>query len=298
VLPDDLRLFIAVAEERSLSAVARTIRSTPSTVSRRISALEMEFGAKLISRTTRQLSLTTAGQIVLERSRRIVRDIDALRDELIQAQEKPTGTLKISASVGFGGRYVAPLLGEFRRRYPKVWIDLRLEDQRIDLVAGEADVAIRIGRLPDSQLRHVSLASLHRVACASPEYLRFRGRPSIPGDLLQHDCIVVSAAGRAGGAWQFRSAKALQLRPIVTVSSHEAAWAAALSGAGVAHLPWWLVAKEMQSGSLKRLLSDFEQSDASGVHVLWVGQAPAKVRVFVAFLRERIRSEDLMPPGG
>jgi DNA-binding transcriptional LysR family regulator len=103
-------LFIAVAEERSLSAAARTIRSTPSTVSRRISAVEMEFGAKLISRTTRQLSLTTAGQIVLERSRQIVRDIDALRDEVIQAQEKPTGTLKISASVGFGGRYVAPLL--------------------------------------------------------------------------------------------------------------------------------------------------------------------------------------------
>jgi LysR family transcriptional activator of dmlA len=298
MLPDDLKLFIVVAQERSLSAAARTIRSTPSTVSRRISALEMEFGASLINRTTRQLSLTSAGQIVLERSRQIVRDIDALRDELSQAQEKPTGTLKISASVGFGGRYVAPLLGEFRRRYPQVRIDLRLEDERIDLVAGEADVAIRVGTLPDSQLRHVSLASLHRVACASPAYVRFRGRPSIPGDLLQHDCIVVRAAGRAGGAWQFRDTKALQFRPVVTVSSHEAASAAALSGAGVAHLPWWLVAKQMQSGSLERLLPDFEQPDVGGVHVLWVGQAPARVRVFVAFLRERIRSDDLMRPQG
>lgn len=293
MLTDDLKLFLAIADAGSLSAAARLNRTSPSTVSRRISSLEEQLGTKLASITTRHFSLTAAGRILVERGTSIVREIDDLREALVQMQSEPNGLLRVSASVGFGGRYIAPLLGEFRRRCPNIWIDLRLEDELSDLAAGEADVAIRIGRLADSQLRHVSLAPLHRIACASPNYLMEYGRPRTPMELAEHDCIMVSSAGQRGGAWRFRGVRALKLEPRISVSSHEAAAVTVLSGAGIAHLPSWLISAELRTGRLERLLGEYENASAGGVHLLWQNRAPARVQAFVTFIREKIRPEEL-----
>lgn len=288
MLTEDLNLFAIVSELGTLSAAARIARTNPSTVSRRIAALEGEVGVKLFNRTTRRLALTPEGRIFLDRCIPFLRELEDVRTGLREGHAEPSGLVRISSSIGFGSRYLAPLVGEFRRLHPAVGIDLRLQDERIDLTTNEADIAVRIGRLPDSSLRTVRLASLRRIACASPSYLALRGQPECPADLLKHECILVGTAGQSGGAWRFRETRALRIEPQLTVSSHEAATIACLSGAGIAHLPSWLVAAEIEHGRLVRLLEPYEIASNGGVHLLWRDHAPAKVRTLVAFLRERI----------
>jgi len=289
---DTLRLFVMISESGSLSRAAQLARTTPSTVSRRIAALEDELGVSLISRTTRRLALTEAGEKLLARCGPLISEFDAIRIELRETQSEPSGHLRVSASTGFGGRYLVPLLGEFRRTYPAIWVDVRLEDKQADLVANEADIAIRVGRLPDSSLRSCALGSLQRIACASPSYFLNRPPPKDPADLADHECIIVGSAGRNGGAWRFRGGSTLRLEPRLIVSSHEAAGAAAVTGAGIAHLPWWLVDEDLKTGRLERVLERYEQPSSGGVYLVWRDRAPAKVRAFVSFLRERIGLRD------
>lgn len=285
---DDLEFFLAITDACTLSAAARMTHTTPSTISRRLTALEQNLGAKLVNRTTRQLTLTDEGKTLLERARPLLRELDQIRSELREAQEKPNGMLRVSASIGFGSRYIAPLVGEFRRLHPKIMLDLRLENERVNLNANEADVAIRVGRLADSALRSVKLASLHRVACASPVYLNSRGRPAHPEALADHECITVGAADRAGGAWRFSGWGPHHPDPTLILSSHEAAATAAIAGAGIAHLPLWLVACDFENRRLERVLEAYEAASSGGVYLLWQERPAAKVRAFVDFLRARI----------
>lgn len=285
---EDLELFLLVSEAGTLSTAAHIARTTPSSVSRRMTTLETAFGAKLLSRTTRRLTLTTEGELLRHRIAPLLREIDQIRADIRQAHDQLSGLLRVSASVGFGGRYVAPLMGEFRRRYPAISLDLVLSDDKADIVANEVDVAIRVGRLADSALRSLKLASLNRIACASPAYLDRRGRPERPVDLEAHECIVVGMAGRSNGAWRFAHTGAYQPGPGLTVSSHEAASTAALATAGIAHLPLWMVADDLRSGRLERVLHDYEEKNAGGVYLLWRDGTSAKVRAFVDFVRERI----------
>jgi DNA-binding transcriptional LysR family regulator len=290
---DDLKLFLAITDARTLSAAARLARTTPSTVSRRMTALEQDLGAKLLNRTTRRLTLTDEGMVLLDRIRPLLSELDQIRSDLREAQGEANGVLRVSASIGFGGRYIAPLVGEFRRLHPKVLLDLRLEDERVNLNANEADVAVRVGRMPDSALRSVKLASLHRVACASPAYLDCRGRPAHPEALVAHECIIVGPAGRSGGAWRFSGSGPYNPEPKLIVSSHEAAAIASVAGAGVAHLPLWMVATDLRDGRLERILDAYEETSSGGVYLLWQERPPAKVRAFVDFLRARIVTNEV-----
>lgn len=293
---EDLRLFVSICDRGSLSAAARHARISPSTVSRRIAALEDAFGTKLLSKSTRRLAVTAAGRTLADGGRTIIQQLDDLRAELSEAESQPHGLLRISASTGFGGRYIAPLMGEFRRLYPGISVNLQLDNNVVDLVADDADIAIRVGVLPPSQLRHVLLGRLHRIACASPAYLAQHPSLRRPEDLSAHECIGVTAASQTSSAWRFLDTPR-RIDARLTVSSHEAAAAAAVAGAGIAHLPFWLVREELERGDLERVLAKFEVPEAGGVHLLWHERPPARVRAFVAFLRQHIRAEDLSPTG-
>jgi DNA-binding transcriptional LysR family regulator len=260
-----------------------------------LAALEEAFGAKLLSKSTRRLALTAAGRTLAEASRGLVQQFDDLRAQLNDAEREPSGLLRISASTGFGGRYVAPLMGEFRQLYPGISVELHLSNDLVDLVADEADVAIRVGALAHSQLRHVLLGPLHRVACASPAYLALRGRPARAEDLADHDCIIVRLPGRPGDAWHFRGARFRKLDAPLVANSHEAAVAMARSGAGIVHLPYYLVRDELERGELEQVLAGFDMPEIGGVHLLWHERPPARVKAFIQFIRHRIRAADLMP---
>lgn len=290
--PSELPLFVLIAETGSFSATGRKAGLAASSVARRLDALEKELGVRLVNRSTRRLGLTDAGLELLDRARAIISHLDEARTAVVGRDRGPSGLLRVTASFGFGRRHVAPALGEFARLYPALNVELRLEDGFADLIEQGVDLAIRIGRLPDSNLRQVRLAGVRRVACASPGYVGRRGVPQTPEELQDHDCIMVGGGVGLEGAWRFGSGRTPRLTPRISVNSPEGVAAAAVGGAGIAHLPTWMVAEELRLGRLVELLSTFEAPPdrRNGLHLVWPKNEPAKTRAFAEFMKGRVGS--------
>lgn len=297
-LPADLDLFVAVCRAGSFSAVARSEGLSVSSVSRRIDALEAELGARLLHRSTRRIRLTEAGSALLERSRPLLASIEALRMEIRGAHTQPTGRLRVSASTSFGHRHVAPIVSAFLDSHRDMTVELRLEDAYVDLIESEVDVAVRIGRLADSQLHQVRLAPLRRIACASPSYLSRFGAPAHPRELAHHACLMVAGGVGREGAWRFKDQGPELLRPRFVTNSPEAAAAAARAGAGIAHLPSWTVAEDIAVGRLVPVLEAFAPPPAplAGVHLVWLPEPSARVRAFINFFRKQFAASTRAPP--
>jgi DNA-binding transcriptional LysR family regulator len=287
--PADLSLFVAAVEAGSLSSAARAAGLAPSSVQRRIEGLERALGARLLNRSSRGLSVTEAGGAFLAGARNVLDDLRALRESVEARSGGPRGRLRVAASVTFGRRYVAPLIGAFLAEHPEIALDLQLEDGVTDLVGQGYDLAVRIGRLPASELRCVSLAPVRRICCASPDYLARQGGPHDPAGLADHDGVVVAEGVGAEGAWRFLGGRGAP-RPRVRVSTPDAACAAALGGAGVAHLPAWVVVDHLRSGELVRLLADFEKpaDRRHAINLVWPKGPSAGARAFIAHLRRGI----------
>src|SRR4051812_19356181 len=183
-----LSLFVAVVESRSFSAAGRILDLSPSAVSRAIDRIEARLGVRLLLRSTRALSLTAEGQAYLLAARRILADLDDAEQQIAD-QGSPRGRLRVSAALSHGRLCVVPLLGKFAALYPDILIDMALTDTLVDVVAGQADVAIRFGPLPDSTLTARKLGETGRVIVASPEYLATLGTPEKPEDLHGHNCL-------------------------------------------------------------------------------------------------------------
>ncbi len=187
---NSMELFVDVVAAGSFSEAGRRRGLAASSVTRNLNALEDELGARLLNRTTRKLSLTEAGRLYHERSRRILADVEDAKLSVTQLEAAPRGTLRLNVPVAFGTMHIAPALPEFLARYPAVQIDLDMTDAFIDLVEQGVDLAVRIGELEDSSLIARRLARNHRVICASPAYLQSAGVPREPADLRQHSCLI------------------------------------------------------------------------------------------------------------
>ncbi|MET3666558.1 LysR family transcriptional regulator [Caulobacter sp. 1776] len=290
LIASDLELFFAVAASGGFSAAGRRVGLSPSATARRIEAFEQRLGARLFKRSTRGLGLTEAGRVLAEQGGDLAARAAALEARLGEAEQRPTGLLRVSASHGFGRRYVAPHLGAFRQAFPDVRVDLRLEDQFVDLIEEGVDLAVRIGRLPDSTLRVQTLGPARRVLCASPDYLTRRGAPARPIDLEAHDCIVVGQGVGGQAAWRFSGGRFWPSSPAIVVSTPEAAVAAALGGGGLAHTPNWLTADHLARGELVAVMADLAApaEPGHGVHLVWPERPPAKTTAFVNFLKGRL----------
>src|SRR5256886_11815578 len=186
--------FVRVVDAGSLSAAARSLPSSLTSVSRQIAALEQHFGTRLLLRTTRQLALTDEGRILYERAKAIISEVKEIEAALSRGLHQPSGRIRVASPSLMGRLVIAPLLAEFLRRYPALSIDLLLVDRAVDLVEEDIHLAIRIGRLRDSQLVARKLADLRMIVCASPAYLGRRGVPEAPGDLAHTDCLGFSDA--------------------------------------------------------------------------------------------------------
>jgi DNA-binding transcriptional LysR family regulator len=292
LISTELTLFLAVAEAGGFSAAARKLGVSPSTAARRIEAFEQGLGTRLFKRSTRGLGLTEAGRALVEEGGALAVSARALADQLSHAETQPSGLLRVTASTSFGRRHIAPRLGAFRLAYPQLRVELRLEDGFVDLIETGLDMAIRIGRLPDSTLRCVTLGPVTRRLCASPEYLSRRDAPRRPADLGEHDCIVVGQGVGGHLAWRFQGGRFWPAAPAITVSTPDAAVAVALGGAGLAHLPSWLVAEHLERGDLIPVLAQFDlpPERGAGVHLVWPERPPAKTTAFAAFLKEELAS--------
>jgi DNA-binding transcriptional LysR family regulator len=196
-----LALFTAIVEHGSFSAAGRALAMSPSAVSRAVDRIEERLGVRLLLRSTRALSLTAEGHAYLQAARRILTDLNDA-EQLIADQGAPRGRLRISAALSHGRLCVVPLLGRFAALYPGILIDIALTDALVDVAAGQADVAVRFGPLPDSSLTARKLGQTGRVIVASPDYLARYGTPEAPEDLLHHNCLNFNFR-RAEPVWPF-----------------------------------------------------------------------------------------------
>jgi len=288
----ELEVFSTVAQSGSFSAAGRALGLTPSAVSRTIDRIETRLGVRLMLRTTRVLTLTAEGQAYLSAARRILADLDDA-EQSIADQGAPRGRVRVSAALAHGRMTVVPLLGEFVRRYPHILVDISLTDAVVDVAAGQADVAIRFGRLADSPLTARRLGDTGRTIVASPAYLARRGTPRTPEELHDHDCLNFNFR-RVEPVWPFRRDGrdyALTVKGSVEANNGETLTQLALAGVGVTRVGNFSVAEAIDDGRLVPLLEDFNPGDREPIHAVFVGGAnmPARVRVFVDFLAERLR---------
>ncbi|KPA95247.1 LysR family transcriptional regulator [Pseudomonas asplenii] len=288
----EMEVFVKVAQAGSLSAAARALGLTPSAVSRIIARTEQRIGTRLLLRTTRAITFTAEGEAYLRGARRILADMNEV-EEAITDQGVPRGRLRVSAALAHGRLTVVPLIAAFSARYPKILVDLMLGDEVVDILGGQADVALRFGHLPDSPLSARCIGETGQVVVASPGYLERHGVPREPEDLLKHNCLRFSFR-RAEPDWPFlRDGQhfSLKIAGNIECSSGEALTQLALLGAGIARIGAFSVADELKSGRLVPLLEAYNPGDREPIHAVFVGGTAmtARVRVFVDFLLEHHR---------
>jgi DNA-binding transcriptional LysR family regulator len=257
-----MRLFAEVVDGGSFSAAARSLGIAPSSVARSIGALEDELGVRLLNRTTRKLSLTEAGRLYHERSKRILVEVDDARLSVTQLEAEPRGTLRLSMPVAFGRLHIAPALPEFLRDYPAVQIDCSLTDAFVDLVEEGVDLAIRIGELQDSSLIARRLAANARVICGSPGYFERAGTPRTPQELGGHNCLVYKRQSNRA-TWRLRDRERtyeIEVRGSLWANNADALHTAALAGVGLAILPTWMVGADLRRGALEVAFADCQVS--------------------------------------
>ncbi|MFI7865067.1 LysR family transcriptional regulator [Ectopseudomonas khazarica] len=286
----EMLVFVTVAEQGSLSAAARALGLTPSAVSRIIVRTEQRLGARLLLRTTRALTFTAEGEAYLRGARRILADLAEV-EEAIADQGVPRGRLRVSAALGHGRMTIVPLVAAFIARYPNITVDLSLGDEVVDILGGQADVAVRFGHLPDSPLTARRIGETGQVVVASPAYLERHGTPQQPEDLLQHNCLRFNFR-RAEPNWPFiREGQGFSLKVCgnIECSSGEALAQLAREGAGITRIGEFSVTEDLQRGDLVPLLQAFNPGDREPIHAVFVGGTamPARVRVFVDFLVEQ-----------
>lgn len=294
--PDDIlgmAFFARVVEARSFSDAARALGVSKSAVSARVARLEERLGVRLLHRTTRRLALTADGVRLYERCARVVAEADEAAEIGAGASAVPRGNLRIHAPSGFGQLYLTDVVGEFMRTHPGIRIDLRLSDHHPDLTADEVDVAIVVaGRLADSGLTTRKIASVRVAVCAAPSYLRRKGIPFRPQDLVLHDCVSHSIRQGTDDLRFQTDEGAVSMSSLSRLVTDDVRFLreAAVGGLGVVMLPELMVVDDLRAGRLHRVLDDF-QSIELGIHALHPhGRlAPASVRAFVDYLASAFR---------
>ncbi len=283
-----MSLFVAAVEAGSLSAAARRFGVPLATVSRKVSDLERHLNTRLLNRSTRRLTPTDAGQAYLAACRRILDDVGEAERIAAGEYSSPTGDLAITAPVVFGRLHVLPVVTGFLAAYPDVNIRLTLADRITQLVEDHFDLAVRIGRLPDSSLVAISVGSIRRVVCASPAYLAEHGTPTTLADLETHSCVTLEQLASAA-TWSFakgRTEVPVQVRSRLQVNTAEAAIDAAIAGVGLTRVLSYQIEAPLRSGALRVLLREFEPEPwpVSLVHA-GGGLLPVKLRAFLDFAR-------------
>ena len=299
-----LRFFLVVASAPSLAAASRSLDVSRSAVTQRLSQLEARLRCRLIHRTTRQIRLTEEGQLLLTRARSILENLDEIADVLSNRRDVVSGHLRISAPLGFGRRFITPLVAVFRQRNPAVSITLTLTDRPAVAVAAEGnwDLIVNIGELKNSSLVMVHLAPNERIACAAPAYLAAQGEPSLPADLGAHSCLALRQNEEDVTLWRFldrhKKSIAVRIAPSMASNDGETIRAWALDGLGIMVRSEWDVVEDLRAGRLTRILPRYRLPSADVVALLGKrGNRTARVNAFLKLLQDRLRPIPWRPLG-
>jgi DNA-binding transcriptional LysR family regulator len=286
-----LAVFARAAESGSFSRAARELGLSQPSVSRIIGELETRLGVTLLLRTTRRITVTDAGALFLDRAREILAEIEDAEDAA-RGIDSLRGTIRLAIPVIYGTREIIPRLPKFLAAHPLLRVEMAVTDERQDLVAEGADVAIRLGELKDSVFGARKLETLERMLAASPVYLKARGTPKTPADLASHDCIF--GPGNFGRAsWSFRrngTETSVDVRGRIHTNSGPGLFASLMAGLGISMASTVMCQAEIKAGTLVPLLRQYK-IDPVDVHAIFPGgpRPSTKVRALVDFLAREIR---------
>jgi DNA-binding transcriptional LysR family regulator len=293
---EQIEAFAAIAEHGGIGAAARALGRDPSVISRRLDALELRLGARLLSRTTRRVAVTEVGAAYLQRVRGILSELSEADIEAKAGAATPQGLLRLSLPAAFAQRWIAPWLPDFVTAYPALQLELLHSDHFVDLVAEGFDAVVRIGDLTDSSLVSRRLATFETVLCAAPAYVARHGMPAHPDDLVRHLCLTYPKP-RFFPDWPLTSGSERVVHRVtsrIMSDEGEGLLAMCCRGAGIMVATEWMIGQELADGRLVRVLPDWRFDFEGAVHlVLPPGRlVPAKVRVFV----DRLVQELTPPP--
>jgi DNA-binding transcriptional LysR family regulator len=286
-----MHTLVAAVDAGSLSAASRALNTPLPTVSRRVSDLEAHLGAQLLVRTSRKLILTEAGEAFVAVARRLLDELGDAERAASGEYRAPRGELLVTAPIMFGKQHVAPIIHAFLAAYPEVNVRLVLSDQVIDLVETHVDVAVRIGRLPDSDLIARQVGHVRWLICASPTYLARRGEPVTPEALANHDCIAFEGL-QSYRNWTIGSgaaARSISIRPRFSVNTADAVIEAAAAGLGIARVMSYQAATAISVGRVATILRGLPP-DPIPVNLVHQFQRvqPLKRRAFLDFVVPRL----------
>ncbi len=287
---DSMRLFVRVAELGSFSAVAQQMNVERSVVTRKVAALETHLGAKLLARSTRRLSLTSAGAPYLEKCREILSLVEAAEAGLTENRQAPRGHIRITLPFSFGIHQLMPMFGDFMTANPEISIELEFNDRRANLIEGGFDLAIRItDRLGPGDVAR-KIGSSQGVVVAAPEYLKRHGRPKHPSELINHECFGYLLATRS--SWAFVIDGEIQWFPVsgrLEANSGDALLVTTIRGLGISNAPTFIVEKAVREHKLEILLPKFAAPEM-GIYAVFPSNryVPHRVRSLVEYLAQRI----------
>lgn len=294
--------FMTVVAEGSFSKAGDRLGIGRSAVSRGVQKLESQLGARLLSRTTRSLALTSEGEIFHARCHPGIAHISQAIEDLRDLRDgPPRGSLRISAPVGFGRRVVAPLLWDFQSRYPEIELDLLLSDAHADFVSDRIDISFRNGRMEDSQIIAKQIVPMQKLLCVSSDYARSLGTPQSLDDLVHRECINFRLASGRLCEWEFRvQGEVRKLTPVsrVTFNDAELVLQAVLQGQGIAQMAGYQVCGLLREGRLVSCMPQYAPDD-SGHFICYPSRQhlPSRVRVFVDHMTAAIRAQELQCAG-
>ncbi|MGB1092030.1 MAG: LysR family transcriptional regulator [Oceanobacter sp.] len=291
---EGIREFVAVAEQGGFTRAAERLGISVAQVSRQVSALEDRLNTELLHRTTRKVTLTEAGQRFFQHCQPLLEGLTEAERAVSSYQQNPVGEIKLTAPITMGESQIAPLLLSFMQQYPKINVRLNLTNQTLDLLEGGYDLAIRIGKLPDSSLKARQLSSRSLHLCASPDYLAQHGHPHTLNELGRHNCLLGTL-----DYWRFvershgqEKERLLRVNGSLRINSGHALKDAALQGIGMVQLPEFYVADDLASGRLIEVLPAYRPSNES-IWAVYPGtrHLSTKIRLLVDHLVQELNAD-------
>jgi len=290
-LLEDLRLFCMVSHKSSFAESAKELGMSPAFVSKRIAVLEAALGVRLFHRTTRSVVMTEDGSNVHDWARRIIDDVEQMKESVSASKQVPRGLLRISSSFAMGRKFVSPLISQFAALHPELKIQLELFDRNVDLVNEGFDLDIRVGPVHEPHLFAKRIIGSERVLCASPLYVQKNGMPKTIPDLTRHQCLVIRERNESFGIWRLTGPKGMETVKVsgVLASNHgEIIRDWAIDGHGIILRSIWDVADHLASGQLIRILPAYvQEADVCVVYPLQLKNS-AKIRECVSYLQRHL----------
>lgn len=289
-----MTVFVAVAEEQSFAGGARRLNMSPPAVTRAIASLEARLKVRLLTRTTRHVRVTEAGQRYLQDARHILAEVDEADEAVAGINGEPKGHLAVTAPVLFGELFVMPGIVDYLGHYPEMEVSALFLDRIVNMLEEGLDVGIRTGELQNSSMNAIRVGYVRRVTCASPAYLAEYGIPRQPGDLSRHHIIAPNNVSPVI-EWKFAQSLVVKVKPRLTVTNFDLALAAALNHLGITQLVSYQAAPFLASGALQTVLDEFAP-EKSPIHILHrEGRyASAKIRTFVDLMVAKLRSQQAL----